>query len=56
MKEEKYLFIFEDMEVQIRKEVSDDDKNSVDCGYLTIVRQSDFKEWSSEGWITVSVG
>ena len=51
---EQYLYIFEDMGIQTKTEISDDDKTIVDAGYLTIVRQSDFKEWTCEGWTEIS--
>mgnify|MGYP000046711276 CR=1 FL=1 len=53
-KPEQYLFVFEDWSMVIKTTISDDDRTSVDYGHLSIIRQSDFKELTCNGWVHIN--
>lgn len=45
-----YIFIFEDGETKKSKVISDEDLNSVDDGYLQIIRIKDMAEYCDGEW------
>ena len=53
MKEEKYLLMFEDWNIWTQTEITEDDKESVVAGIMSIVRISDMKYYDGSEWIDI---
>tara|TARA_R110002012_G_scaffold4779_2_gene21875 strand:+ start:45 stop:233 length:189 start_codon:yes stop_codon:yes gene_type:complete len=53
--EEKYIMMFEDWNIWIQTELTNDDYESVEVGIMSIVRLSDQKHWSGSEWTETEV-